>query len=384
MIEIHRTELAGPPDLAARFVHVRGLPWGEGRLAYELLVPKEFEPVLDLEPREAPRAEFVKIGVFRGPLAADTNDSIEVSVTRVGCDVSLADFFDLLREQHGLEVIGLDPLEYGDREAVDALTRWTPREGRPRVSRFVLFRQGEWIARVAGTALGDRYEPLAEPFAVSLSTFKFLERGPAPFTEPFEWLASRGAIPLGFRRPLSWKAVERTDVPWGRQVIDMTAAGEGAAEAFLRVKAIDRDVANDLDLEALARETTEELRGAGFEPRALIQRFQPKPPGAPFEQETLELVFEGRAFGLAAEARAVCLRTGRALYAVGAIGPARTEDRLGWMGTKRVLEVALMSLNRPDEDLLRPPGLVTMKPAASNEPEPPEAPERPPGDGEEE
>jgi hypothetical protein len=372
MIEIQRTELAGPPDLAARFVHVRALPWRDARLAYELLIPKEFEAAVDLTPRETPPAEFLRIGSFQGPLAADSRDSIDIAVTRLGRDVSLADFFDFLREQHGLEVIGLDPLEYGDREAVDALTRWTPRDGLPRISRFVIFRNSEWIARVAGTAVGDRYEPLAEPFAVTLSTFKFLERRPDAFTEPFEWTASRGAIPLGFRRPASWRATERADVPWGREVIDLAPAS-GDPEALLRMKAIDRDVAADVDLEALAKETTDELRGAGFSGATLVQRFKPKPPGGPFEAETLELVFGGRAFGAAAEGRVVCLRTGRALYAVGVIAPAKEANRLGWMGVKRVLEVAIMSLNRPDEDLLRPPGLLPMRPA---EPPPPaDAPE---------
>jgi hypothetical protein len=368
MVEIHRTELAGPPDLAARFVHVRGLPWGDGKLAFELLVPKEFEAVTELEPRTTRPAEFLKIGSFRGPIFADSHDTIDVAVTRLPHDVSLADFFDFLREQHGLEVIGLDPLEYGDREAVDALTRWCPPAGRPRISRFVLFRNGAYIARVSGTALGERYEPLAEPFAVTLSTFKFLDRRPDAFTEPFEWLASRGAIPLGFRRPLSWRAAERTDVPWGRQVIELTAIGQGAVEAYLRVKALDRDVVPDIDLESLARETAEELRGAGFEAKALVQRFKPRPPGGLFEQETLELVFEGRAFGAAAEARAVCLRTSRAFYAVGAISPAKEADRIAWMGARRVLEVVLMSLNRPEENILKPPGLLSMKPA---EPPPP-------------
>ena len=364
-VEIHRSELAGPPDLAARFVHVRALPWTEMPLAYELLIPKEFEAATDLAPRpEARPGDFVKIGTFKGPLRADSNDTIDVSVTSVGRDVSLADFFDYLREIHGLEVIGLDPLEYGDREAVDALTRWSPRDGRPRISRFVIFRHGDRIARVSGTALGERYEPLAEPFAVTLSTFKFLVRSPDAFTEPFEWLTSQGALPLGFRRPLSWRAIERRDVPWGRQVLELTLIHSGAAESVLRAQAIDRDLAGaEADLEECAREAAEDLRTAGFEPKALVQRFRARSPGAPFEDDTAEHVYDGRAFGEDAEGRVICLRTQRAIYSLGLIGPARSRDRLGWMGAKRALEVALMSLNRPDENLLRPPGLLKMKEA---------------------
>lgn len=361
MIEIHRRELASPPDLARRFDHVRALPSSDPALAYELLLPKEFDPVADLAPREAPPGEFVKIGVFRGPTRHDTNDTVDVSVARLLHDVSLADFFEYLRERHGLEVISLDALEYGDREAVDALTRWTPRDGRPRISRLVLFRHGERIARVSGTALGEHYEPLAEPFAVSLSTFTFLQKKPDAFTEPFAWWSSQGALPLGFRRPVSWKAVERKDVPWGHQVLELTLVGAGSAEAILRAQAVDRDLAAEGDLETLAREAARDLRAAGFEARALVQRFKPRSPGAPFEPETVEHVYEGRAFGDEAEARIICLKSSRALYALGLIAPARARDRLGWMGAKRALEVALMSLNRPEEDILKPPGLTKMK-----------------------
>jgi hypothetical protein len=360
MIEIHRTELAGPPNLAERFVHVRALPWGDAQLAYELLVPKEFDGETELAPRETEPGEFQKIGTFRAPVALDSNDTIDVAITRVGRDVSLADFFEYLQERHGLQVLGLDALEYGDREAVDALTSWTPSGGRARISRFVLFRHFEMIARVSGTALADRYEPLAEPFAVTLSTFKFLVRKPAAFTEPFEWLSSEGSIPLGFRRPAAWRAVERKDVPWGRQVIEVMRAGSGCAEALLRAVAVDRDLAGEADLEALAREAAQELRSAGFEPRALVQRFKPKPMGGPFDEESVQHVYEGRAFGEPCEVRIVCLRSSRALYSVGLIAPAKEVDRFAWMGAKRAFEVALMSLNRPDEDLLKPPGLTKM------------------------
>jgi hypothetical protein len=357
MIEIRRTEIASPPDLARRFVHVRALPWGERPLAYELVIPKEFEAATDLALRTPAPGEFMKIGTFRGPAAFGANATIDVAATRLGREVSLADFFEWLRERYGLEVSSVDAIEYGDREAVDALASWTPAEGGRRISRFVLFRHNDRLVRVSGTAPAEAYEPLAEPFAVALSTFKFLEREPSPFTEPFEWTSSRGAMPLGFRRPAVWRAVERTDVPWGRQVIELTRFGSGAAEAYLRVAAIDRDLWGE-DLEALARNTAQELRTVGFEPRALIQRLKPKSPGFPFEPDAVEHVYEGRAFGGPCSVRIACLESPRALYSVGVVAPTRTADAFAWMGAKRAFEVVLLSLNRPGEEILRPPGLA--------------------------
>ena len=251
---------------------------------------------------------------------------------------------------------------------LDALVRWSLAGDGPRVSRFVLLRHGDAVARVSGTAHATRYAALADAFAVAISTFKFAAPRPVSFLEPYDWASSIGAIPLGFRRPLSWRFEERGDTPWGRQQLDLRLVEGGGPVACLRARSIDRDVAGDLDLEALAAETLDELRALGFASSALRNRLAPPSPGDPFEEKTHGLVFEGRAFGRPAEARVICLRSHRALYALAAILPARDTDRLAWMGAKRVLEVAYQTLNRPDDDVLAPPGGRRPKQAAPEVP----------------
>jgi hypothetical protein len=377
-IEVERASLAGPPELAARFDRVRARPWRDDALAFEALVPKDLAALRDLERREPPPGDLLRIGSFRGA----AGESLDVAVARPGRDVGLADFFASLAERFSLEVVDIAPLDFGGREAVDALARWTlPGEG-PRVSRIVLFRNGDAVVRLTGTAPAPRYGALAESFAVALSTFRFLAPRPCFFLEPYDWAASIGAIPLGFRRPLAWKLDERRDAPWGRQIIDLRLVEAGSVAASIRAKSVDRDTAGDLDLEGLATETLDDLRALGFATAALRQRLAPPSPGAPFDARTFGLVHDGRADGKAAEARVICLRSDRALYAIAAVLPSREKERLAWMGAKRALDVLYQTLNRPEDEVLFPPALrraAAPEPAAPPPPPPsPAAPARAP------
>ncbi|HVY60942.1 MAG TPA: hypothetical protein VHF22_04780 [Planctomycetota bacterium] len=366
-IEVARAALAGPPELAARFEHARVRPWSDPALAFEALVPKEFAAVVDLERREPPPGEWLKIGSFRAP----TGDSLDVTVARPGRDVGLADFFAALAERFSLEVVDVSPLDFGGREAVDALVRWSVGGDGPRVSRLVLFRHGERVARVSGTAHAGRYGGLADAFAASISTFRFLEPQPSFFCEPYEWSSSIGAIPLGFRRPSAWRFEERGDTPWGRQQLDLRLVVEGGPVAWIRARSIDRDVAPEgLDVERLGVETLDDLRAIGFQSAALRQRVAPATPGDPFDEKTFGVIHDGRAFGRGAEARILCLATHRALYSIAAVLPARDADRLAWMGAKRALDVLYQTLNRPDDDVLAAPGARRPRPAPPDVPEP--------------
>src|SRR5207244_2283339 len=86
-------------------------------------------------------------------------------------------------------------------------------------------------------------------------------------------------------------------------------------------------------------------------------KLTPPSPGHPFRPRAVGVVHEGRAFGVAAEARVAAIETDRAMYALGLIAPGKDVDRLGWMAAKRALEVAWWTLNRPEEGVMATPGM---------------------------
>jgi hypothetical protein len=356
-----RRAIEAPPEIAGRFFHVRATPPAEDALAHELLVPKTFAPVSQLARGPAGPLEFTKISSFRGP--DQDPAALDVGVARPGRDVSLADFLGSVVERYALEVISADPLDFGGREAVDALVRFLPVDQAMRTSRFLLFRHGSVLARVSATAPSDRYADHADDFAVALSTFRFVAPAHGEFLEPFRWSDSSGAIPLGLRHAEAWKLHERRDCPWGRQEIELRLADRSGAEGLIRIRAIDRDVARDLTLDKLVDDLEDDFPAAGFTGAVLRKRATPASPGAPFRAKAALRTFEGRAFGQPAEVRLMALESERALYGIVAIHAARAADPLAWMAGKRAAEVAFQTLNRPAEEILHP-GAPKPSPAA--------------------
>ncbi len=366
-VAIEPRELERPPELVGRFYHVTAVPSrGAGALAYELCVPVDLAPVPGIDD-EAPVApgELAPIGSYAAP--DGSGEALEAAVAFPGRDVHLFDFLDWRREREGFEVVEADPLELADRrEAGAAIVRF---ESPARVSRFLLFRWREAIARVAATATAASYNRRADDFAVALSTFRFLAAGAEEtsararaFLEPFERVRSGGAKPLDFLAPASWTALERRDARWGRQVVDLAYPGDGArAEtAFLRVQAIDRDLPHvPGDVEGLAEAALAEVRDvAGFKVgRELGRSSQPASDlaAAGFEASNVTLEVEGARAGTPAEARVSVGRTGRAAYCVAGCWPVRAKDPIAWMAARRASDLVLLSLNRELPEVEGPP-----------------------------
>jgi hypothetical protein len=371
-LESIRAPLPEGEPLAERYDRVRARPADDRALAFRMLVPKELLAVAEAErpPDRAP-GDWLTIGAFR----SEEGDAVEVAVMPLAREVSLADVVAWDIERFGLDARSVEALDFGGREAVDALSLRPAgtegaAEGAGRLERAVLFRREGALVRLAASARAGRYAALAEPFAWSLSSFSFDEERPVAFLEPFVWTETDGALPLGFRRPAAWRCEERKDAPWGRQVLDLRRIEGGAVTDLLRAIALDRDTAPTLTLGAFAAEAHQGLRPEGLEPGPLRQRTAPPSPGAPFRAATAGTVHEGRAFGSPCEVRVACLETSRALYALAAVYASKATDRIAWMAGKRAFEVAYQSLLHPEEWILTPEGARRAAALAAGAPDP--------------
>jgi len=357
-IEVMRRPLPAGDPLAGRFDLVRARPSDAHGDAYALVAPVDLaaEGLVERSPDRAP-GDLAVIGALR----SREGDAVECALAALGRDVSLADFVAWDIERRGLVPESLDALDLDGREAVDALGRAPATEGNgrsggagPRIERHIYFRRGDAVARISASAAAARWGARAQDLAIAVASLRFDDPRRVAFLEPYVWSASAGAIPLGFRRPASWRCEERADAPWGREVLDLRRIADGAVTDALRVIAVDRDTSQQMPLAALAAEALAGMKELGLEPGPLRRRSTPAAPDAIFKPGALALVHDGRAFGGKVEARVHCLETAGALYALAAIVPARDPDRLAWMCGKRVLDVALQTLLRPEEEILTP------------------------------
>jgi hypothetical protein len=360
MIEISIQALESPAHLAGRFAHVTARPFEDEQLTYEVLLPEGSGANPDLEPRETAPHEPLRIGHYPHPVEGARFD---VALYRPGCEVSLIDFLDHLRERLGLVIESADPVVYWEREGVDALVR-AGRGPAERIVRMCLFRHGDAIARLGGIAPPEIWEQVADDFAVSLSTCRFLRRTDEAFLEPFDFTRAGGTIPLGVRHPRRWRVREPDGLGWGRAALELRWIERNDTRALLRLDAIDPASAEGVTLAGAARLGEEALWASGLAEAQVTEQAASRLLGGPEEKHAQSFRIAGRAFGADAEVLLSAVRRGDVYYSIATAGPARAVDPIAWMAVRRVHEVAVLSLNAPDETFLLP---VRHNPAAAGD-----------------
>lgn len=356
MIAIVRRQLVAPAELVGRFEHVQASPAGHPELDYEVLVaagsPAETAFELPAAPEQLPPDRPVRLGAYPHPREAGA--SFDVALYRPSHEVSLVDFLDVLRDSLALEIESADPVAFYGREAVDALVR-AGSGARQRIVRLLLVRQGEWVARFGGIAPVASYERLAEEFAVSLSTARFLRPSPEPFLEPFRFSEARGTVRLGLRHPAHWRLRQLEGQPWGHVALELRWIERNDTRACMRVDAIERAAAPALGLQQAARRAEEALWALGLAEARLLAQHPARLFGAAPEPGAVSYRLGGRAFGAEAEVQISALQGVGALYTVATLGPARTADPVAWMAARRAHEIAVVGLNDPEERFVLPP-----------------------------
>jgi hypothetical protein len=349
MLRIVRKPLPVGAPAAEEFDSVRVVPFSDRSLAYAMLVPKSFEALTDVPRRNLTRSERQLVGRFaRGSCA------ITVHVLGLDREVSLLDLVKYEQQRGGLTLRAADATAYEGHEAIDGLaTREVEGKG-TELLRLVLVRLGGRLFELSARAPLEEHNDLADAFATSLGSFRLKEPGTEPLLEPFDFVASTGAIPLGFRVARSWKVREHRDAPYGRQVLDAMLIERGDMKACLRVEAFDTDAYAPVSLDKIGREVTRELAGLGFQIGSLRTRSKSMLPGGIFGAHARSEVYQGRAFGAEAEARVSTEITPRVVHAVTCVTPRRSDDPFVFMIGRRAQEIAILTLNKPDVDFLVP------------------------------
>ncbi len=370
MIEITVSALDSPPELATRFAHVHAVPFGDPRLAFEVLLPDGTRAETELEPHPTEPHEPLRIASFVLPTDGARFD---VALYRPGCELSLVDFLQYLCDRLGLVIESAQPVAYGEREGIDALVRIGEGE-RATLVRMCMFRHGDAIARLGARAPLPAWNRVADDLAVSLSTCRFLEPNASPFLEPFAYRRASGTLPLGALFPERWRAREPGGLGWGRLALELRWIERNDTRALVRLDAIERSALEDARLPAVARLGEQTLWEAGMSAPVLTAHAPSRLLTGPKEAHAESFELHARAFGAEAYALLSAIERGDTVYSVASLGPAKTHDPIGWMALRRVHEIAVLSLNDPQARFsLDPEGEAkpdARAPAATNRSEP--------------
>jgi hypothetical protein len=168
-----------PESAATRevpFVRCEVTPLGDPKLAFSLVVPRDWKPLrrfVTPETLAQDAREFIPLGAFACP---DGSSLIEVRYLRVPVHISLSRFAAAYVQNAGLLPLARRRLELAGRQWEDLVLRG--KEQPPRLMRWSASRHGELIFIVASSSPEAEFEQRVEAFTAAAASFRPLQGSP--------------------------------------------------------------------------------------------------------------------------------------------------------------------------------------------------------------
>lgn len=356
-VRVRYRELSSPPELADNYLEATVIPFEDAGLEHSMLVPRDWQYETRLENIEPSPGEFTTISLFMNPLRSGVSPFIDVGYTKMGCEVNIFDLLNFYKETYGMNILNAVPILLKGIEVVDCLVETTQEP--ICTTRMILFVAGDKIFKVSGTAEKSQYEEYKEAFHILVGGFKLPKHPGNKYAEPLEEYQEDAPIPLRFSFPKSWSLTIPEGAPPGKYVADLRLIGEEQLMGYIRVKGIDKAVYSEIDLNKLYDDALEEFSEVGLHTHKVIDSWNMDTEGTDFLPENISRSVAGEINQHQVEVRVTVLQTDTGYYVTSALIPAREANRLVWMREKRAMEIVLLSLNRPEKELLFFSGLNT-------------------------
>ncbi len=329
---------------------VRVTPMQQPPLAYSLILPKTWIQESDVGEQPGGVGKLARIGLFADRAAPDAT-VVQVSFTRLPVEVPLRDWVALQAQQQGIELLRNTPIELAQGPGVDAGGIMRRPDTPPFVVRLLVLPDGGRIFLATAMCPRSRYGEQMEDMTIATHSFKLLNPGGSPRLE--QWLEVEVPDPdFTVAMPASWRGrPKEVDAP-GKSGTDMLLVREPKEEergeepqlmAYLRVKAIERDVAGDPGADDLLFDATEELEAANVQVTSTWEEDDDR--GLSHLEDLMDRrIASGTMAGRPVELRSAFVERPPLIFAVTAISVKREAQPLLWMRSKRAYEIAVQTV----------------------------------------
>jgi hypothetical protein len=197
------------------------------------------------------------------------------------------------------------------------------------------------IFMVVAMVAAARYSAVQRDIAIAVSSFKLQKPAGAAVLE--NYLTVSGGDPsFDVVYPMSWVSRAVTTPIPGKSGVDLLLSRDQLMMAYVRVKAVRRDI-EPLNLTTAVSQATAELREAAVE---LTSNWQPDLDSFVNQQQGLKGALLAKALlnSKPVEVRLALLERKSLWFAVTLLSVLKSDDRVLWMRSKRAYEIALASV----------------------------------------
>ncbi len=318
---------------------IQATPFGEKKLAYSLLLPKNWLITKDMGVQKMEVGHPTIIGSYVEAAKPDTAQ-ITVMFTPVPFEISLMDWARYLGESYKTKLTMIREKKIGRRMGVEAGGTYKQEYAgeAEAVIRFACFVDGPGIYIISAMAPKSRYKEFARDFALAVGSLDIQ----TPFgNNTLENLSESTVKEPDFKLayPASWIARPLQGRIKGKSALDLLQAEGEALLGYVRVKAIDPKIVGDAQDKELVDIATQEMQDANV----IVSG------GWHSEQDSSLREFTGfkaayYADGLLQESkvelRFCILRRGGFVFVITALSKCKADDMVAWLRTRRMYEMA--------------------------------------------
>lgn len=334
-------QVKSPKEIRADYFLAKSMPFGEKKLAFQILVPKGWKGLgLEVPTRESSNM-LVPLGVFVPSANPASGQLVEVSYLLLQNEINPNDWLSVYIGESRMRLVKSQPVKYGSREATDVLVERRIDATSTAVTRLSVSKLGNWIVLVSCTAPKNDYKKLADTFALACATFEFSKPPKGAFAERLSQknVSFGGKASVIVKWPASWRSVVIRS-PEGTACWDMRFEAGNQLISFMRIKVYDPSKFRNLLEKKSMQLALDEMTSSGFKILGTVKKMTAKLRGL---GGIAKLVTFGtqNPDGLKNELTLAYFKKPDFIIQVTSLRPVSARNVRGWMIGKRALEILL-------------------------------------------